>query len=65
MDDVKGVIHHIKDHQDYPATKEEMVAECENLMDFSDGDKKWFSENLPDKTYNSAGEVLKALKLDD
>ena len=65
MDDVKGVIHHIKDHQDYPATKEEMVAECENLMDFSDGDKKWFSENLPDKTYNSAEEVLKTLKLDD
>jgi len=65
MDDVKGAIHHLNDHQDYPASKEEMVAECDNLSDFSDADKKWFTENLPDKTYNSAEEVLKALKLEN
>ena len=65
MNDTKGVIHHIKDHQDYPATKEEMIAECDNLADFSDEDKKWFSKNLPDKTYNSAEEVLKALNLEN
>jgi hypothetical protein len=63
MNDVKNAIHHLEEHQQYPATKEEMVAECDNLSDFSDEDKKWFADNLPDKTYKSADEVIKALKL--
>jgi len=64
MDDIKTVLHHIKEHQEYPATKEEMVAECDNLADFSEEDKKWFTKNLPDGTYNSADEVIKALDLE-
>ena len=63
MNDTKGVIKHLRDHQEYPATREEMVVECDNLSDFSEEDKEWFTDNLPDGTYNSADEVIKALKL--
>ena len=65
MDNTKGAIEHIKEHQTYPATKEEMVAECENLSDFSKEDKEWFISHLTDKTYNSADEVLKVLHLSE
>jgi hypothetical protein len=55
---------HLKDHQKYPATKAELVAECNNLSDFSAEDKKEFAEKLPDGSYNSAEEVIKALEFE-
>ncbi|MBI2593270.1 hypothetical protein HYW44_01340 [Candidatus Daviesbacteria bacterium] len=58
---VSGAISHLKEHQMYPATKDELVKECGNLSDFSDNDKKWFMDNLPEKTYKSAEEVMTAL----
>lgn len=63
MNDKDNAVKHLKEHQTYPATKEELVASCNNLSDFSDEDKKWFESNLPEKTYNSADEVIKALGL--
>jgi len=63
MKDVANAKKHFSDHQKYPATKKEMVAECDNLSDFSDEDKKWFGENLPEGTYDSADAVIKALNL--
>lgn len=64
MKDVKNAKHHLEEHQSYPATKKELVAECDNLSDFSEEDKKWFSEKLPEGTYESAEEVVKALGLE-
>ena len=58
-----NVISHLNSHQKYPATKEELVAECDNLSDFSEEDKKEFSSKLPGGTYNSADDVIKALGL--
>ena len=63
MQNVKDVTDHIKTHQNYPATKAQLVAECNSLSDFSEEDKKAFAENLPDKTYNSGDEVIQALGL--
>jgi len=40
-----------------------LVAECDNLSDFSEEDKKWFSETLPEGSYESADAVMKALSL--
>jgi hypothetical protein len=60
--DWKNITEHLKKHQKYPATKAELVAECQNLSDFSAEDKAWFADNLPEGTYNNADEVLKALK---
>lgn len=63
MQNVQGAIDHLKTHQKYPATKAELVAECDNLSDFSEEDKKEFTDMLPEGTYNSAEEVATALGL--
>ena len=63
MQNTTGAIDHLKNHQKYPATKAELVAECDNLSDFSEEDKKEFASKLPAGTYNSADDVVKALDL--
>ena len=52
---------HIKKHMSYPATKKAIVAACGNMSDVSPKEKKWFADALPEKTYKSADEVLKAV----
>ncbi len=63
MQDDANVKMHLKEHATYPATKAELVAHCNSLSDFSEEDKKEFSDKLPEGTYNSADEVNKALGL--
>ncbi|KKQ36058.1 MAG: hypothetical protein US53_C0066G0007 [Candidatus Woesebacteria bacterium GW2011_GWA1_37_7] len=63
MKNVKGAIDHLKTHQKYPATRKELVAECDNLSDFDEEDKNWFMENLHEATYENAEEVMAALGL--
>ena len=63
MQNVQGATEDLKTHQSYPASKADLVAECDNLSDFSEEDKKEFAEKLPEGTYNSADEVTKALGL--
>ena len=60
--DWNRVEQHLREHQQYPATKAELVAACKNLVDFQPSEKKWFATTLPEGTYNSADEVLKALR---
>lgn len=55
------MISHLKEHQTFPATKEQLVETCNNLSDFSEEDKKWFMEKLPEGTYKSPEEVAKAV----
>ena len=64
MQNTKGTMDHLRDHQKYPATKGELVEACNKLSDFSDRDKKEFTDKLPDRTYNSAEEVIRALDLE-
>lgn len=61
MKDIKNAMMHLRDHQTYPATKADLVKTCNELSDFSEEDKKWFADSLPDKTYKSAEEVASAL----
>lgn len=61
MVDTANITKHLNDHQKYPAGKDELVAECDHLSDFSQEDKDWFNKTLPQGTYNSAREVLMAL----
>lgn len=63
MQNVNGAKDHLKNHQKYPATKAELVAECDGLSDFSAEDKKEFAEKLPGGTYKSADDVIQALSL--
>jgi hypothetical protein len=52
---------HIVKHVKYPATKQELVSACKGMHEMKTDDKNWFEETLPDKTYNSPDEVMKAL----
>lgn len=52
---------HAMDHITYPATREQVLAACAQTPEFSAGEKKWISDKLPEGTYNSSDEVLKAL----
>ena len=63
MKNIKGAIDHLKTHQSYPATRKELIKECNDLADFSEKDKKWFINHLPERTYDSAGEVIETLGL--
>ena len=58
MQNVQGTLDHLKTHQKYPATKAELLKECDGLSDFSEEDKKWFSEHLTKGEYESAEEVI-------
>jgi hypothetical protein len=59
--DRKKATEHLNKHQTYPATRAELLASCKNLMEFSEPEKKWFAAHLPEGTYGSADEVLKAV----
>jgi hypothetical protein len=59
--DMKKVTQHLKEHQTDPATRAELLAACNELADFSAGEKRWYADHLPEGTYKSAAEVLKAL----
>lgn len=63
VNDIQNAVTHLREHQEYPATKQELVESCNNLSDFSEDDKKWFESNLPEGTYNSADEVMRALNI--
>ncbi|MBI2126546.1 MAG: hypothetical protein HYU02_04440 [Thaumarchaeota archaeon] len=60
-----GVLHtamdHLKNHIEYPATKEEAVAACNNFMDIPKEDADWFAKTLPKGTYKNPDEVVKAI----
>jgi hypothetical protein len=60
--DFKKVEQHLRDHQQYPATRAELLASCNNLVDFSAGEKRWFADHLAEGTYKSADEVMKSIR---
>lgn len=61
MQNMAAAKQHMKDHVKYPATKQDLVAACNGMSEFSDEDKKWFMDTLPEGTYNSAEEVEAAI----
>jgi hypothetical protein len=62
--DLNKLKSHAADHIKYPATRAEIVAACAQTPEFSPGEKKWISENLPEGTYSSPDDVLRALKME-
>ena len=59
--DMKKLTQHLKEHQTYPATRAQLLAACNDLVEFSAGEKRWYADHLPEGTYKSAAEVLKAI----
>lgn len=62
--DVTKFKAHAADHIKYPASRAEIIAACAQTPEFSAGEKKWIEQNLPEGTYNSPDDVLRALKLE-
>jgi len=61
--DIDKTRSHLKEHVKYPATRAEVLAACADTPEFTPAEKAWFSERLPDGSYASADDVLRALKL--
>jgi hypothetical protein len=60
--DMKKLAQHLNEHpHKYPATRAELLAACDGLTDFSAGEKRWYADHLPEGTYKSAADVLKAI----
>ena len=61
MSRLSDELGHLKNHVKYPASRSEVVATCNNMSDVAEEDRKWFSNNLPDRRYSKAEDVLTAL----
>jgi hypothetical protein len=65
MDD-KGkreLTSHIRSHVSYPTTKQALVEACSHMAHVPAETRQWASGTLPERTYASAEDVLKALGL--
>ena len=60
MDDMKEMMEHLKSHMTYPATKQDIWKACNQMSHVPDSDKKMFMDKVPEGTYASADEVMKA-----
>lgn len=58
---LQTAIGHLKNHIEYPATREQAVAACNNFMDVPKEDAEWFASNLPEGTYNRPEDIVTAL----
>jgi len=54
-------LDHLKNHIEYPATREALIAACNGMSDVPEADKVWFERTIPQGTYRTPEDVLKAL----
>ncbi len=60
-DDVKELMTHLQSHVMYPASKQTIVEMCNKMAHVPASTRMWVEKDLPEKTYKSADEVVKAL----
>jgi hypothetical protein len=53
----------VREHVTYPATKSVIVETCNRMTEVPKENKEWFERYLPDRTYRSPEEVIKAFKI--
>lgn len=58
----KQAMDHLKSHVEYPISKADLIATCNNWSDSTPADLK-AAKSLPDKTFNNVNEVMKALSM--
>jgi len=54
---------HINEHVSYPINKSDFMASCGNLSHVPDETRQWVEGALPDRTFESADDVIHALNL--
>jgi len=59
--DMQRVAQHLNEHVKYPATRQQILDACAQTKEFTAGEKAWAGAHLPERTYASAEDVLKAL----
>jgi hypothetical protein len=52
---------HLKSHVSYPASREQVIAACNNNAHADKDDAEWMAKALPNGTYRNASDVLTAL----
>jgi hypothetical protein len=60
-EDKKTALDHLRQHITYPASADEIKKACNDMEDVPEGKRTEFLATLPDGTYNSADEVIKAV----
>jgi hypothetical protein len=61
MTNLQEELGHIKNHITYPASKQQVVAACNNMSDVPSEDRTWVSKSLPDQTFRAPEDVVTAL----
>jgi hypothetical protein len=61
MTSMSTQLTHLKNHVNYPANRQQVIAACNGMMDADEVDRKWVTGNLPEGTYKTADDVLSAL----
>jgi hypothetical protein len=61
--DASKAIAHFREHVKYPATRSAVLAACADTPEFTGAEKKWINDNLPDKRFASADDVVASLHL--
>ena len=56
----KEAKEHIQNHLEYPATREEMMAQCGNMADVSEEERALLMK-LPNQEFKNAKDVLRVL----
>ncbi len=59
---LKGITH-IREHVNYPASKNVIIETCHKMEEVPEVDRTWFERYLPDKTYDKPDDVIKAFKM--
>jgi hypothetical protein len=59
--DMQRVAQHLNEHVKYPATRQQILDACAQTKEFTAAEKAWAAAHLPEGTYASADDVLKAL----
>jgi hypothetical protein len=61
MSNLAQELGHLKNHVTYPASRSQVVAACNEMMDVPSEDREWVSKNLPEGNYRTPADVVTAL----
>ncbi|MDH5671601.1 MAG: hypothetical protein OEZ06_05590 [Myxococcales bacterium] len=61
--DMDKLTAHVNEHLKLPASRDEIVAACAQTEEFSEGEKQWIAEKLPEGNYETVDSVKAALGL--